>query len=143
MATRDPIDLCDPDTGEIQTDDLREIPERMRRAIDGIKQKVRTYRNPAGEEVREVETELKLCSKVASVDMLMKHLSLYAAEKHAHEITADWDAMLSAKPVAPAEDPVEARILEVSATNPTPQKPVKKPVRKISYTVDELIDLPE
>jgi phage terminase small subunit len=146
MAMRDPIDLCDPDTGAIRTDDLRQIPERTRRCIEGIKQKTRTYRTEDGETVTEVEVELKFSSKTTSIDMLMKHLSLYAAERHQHEGTLNWDAMIGASPPAPEEDPVERRILEVEAANPTPRKPTRKPVRKaVTYTPAELMgdEIPE
>ena len=72
---------------------LNDLPDEVTAAIDSIKQKVRTYTTQDGEEVTEVETELKLVSKAAALDMAMKHKGLFAAEKHdhSHQISINWD----------------------------------------------------
>lgn len=101
IALRDAIDFVD-EAGNLVTD-VRKLPPQARRCIDSIKQKRRRYMTDDGEEREETETELKLVSKATGLDMAMKHLGMYAEEKHAHEHThkLDWDDLYT-KPVKPA-----------------------------------------
>ena len=66
------------DKGVIHSN-LNDLPDEVTRSIDGLKQKTKTYTQQDGTEVTEVETELKLMSKAACLDMAMKHKGLFAA----------------------------------------------------------------
>ena len=88
-AMRDPIDLCGED-GHIEVNDLSKIPEQIRRCIDSLK--VRRYTNQETGEITDT-IELKLTSKLAAVEMAMKHLGLFAAEKLELKQLIDWDQL--------------------------------------------------
>jgi phage terminase small subunit len=95
-ALRDPLDLCD-ENGQIIVQDLRQVPEHMRRCIDGIK--VRQRKIAGGEEgveVTEQEMEIKLSSKLGALELAMKHKGLFAATNvnNQHLVTVvNWDDM--------------------------------------------------
>ena len=91
-ALRDPIDLCDED-GYIRTNDLRQIPAPMRRCIDGIKCK--QVLDPDGNIVAQ-QIELKLTSKIAALDLLMRHMGLldHKGDSTGEKADVDWDALL-------------------------------------------------
>lgn len=74
-ALRDPLDLCDED-GKIIVDDLKKIPEGMRRAIDGVKVRKRDIIRDGEFMGQEVIYELKLVPKLGALDLLMKHLGM-------------------------------------------------------------------
>ena len=87
-ALRDPIDLCD-ENGNIVLN-LRNIPEHARRTIDSIKQ--RTYTNRDGDMV--TETELKLTSKMAALELAAKHFGLTNPADGNLITKVDWDKLL-------------------------------------------------
>lgn len=90
LALRDPLDLCDKD-GYIMVNDLRRLPERIRRCIDSLEVEQRT--DPETGEVRQ-KIKLKLASKLGAVELAMKHFGLFAAEKHEVKGSLDWDSLL-------------------------------------------------
>lgn len=82
IAYRDPVEFCEKETGRIQIDDIRKIPEVARRCIDGIKVKQTTRTDPeTGDLVVTQEVELKLCSKTGALELLMKHLGMMVEKK--------------------------------------------------------------
>lgn len=91
MALRDPVDLCDKQTGLIITDDLRKIPEGIRRCIDGIevKQKIDKLGRPVGQTIR-----LKLVPKATALELAMKHRGLLAPIKVDVKQGLDWDQLI-------------------------------------------------
>jgi len=108
-ATRSGEDFVD-DTGKL-IENINELPERARNAIDGIKQKVKRYKCDDGTEVEEVTTELRMVSKAAAMDMAMRHKGLFAAEKHDHQVvTVDWDKLVGGG--NGQIDEVERKVLE-------------------------------
>lgn len=90
-ALRDGRDFVD-DKGVIHTN-LRDLPEDITRAIDGIKQKVRTRTTRDGEEIVEVETELKLMSKAACLDLAMRHKGLFATQEVDLKVKFDFNEL--------------------------------------------------
>lgn len=106
MALRDPIDLCDENTGEIIVDDLRKIPERMRRCIEGI-ETIDTY-DGDGNLTR--KTKIKLCSKTSAVEMAMKHFGMFEKDNSQQKdapIFVNWDRLID----GPGEKP--GNVIEV------------------------------
>ena len=100
-AFRDAGELVD-DTGTVKGN-IKELPEHIRRAIDGIKQKVRVYYDDEGNEThRDIETELKLVPKAQAIDMTMKHFGAYAAQQVQGEvlIKVDWDRLVAPPKIA-------------------------------------------
>lgn len=89
---RDPVDLCNKD-GRIAINDLRELPPRVRRCIDGIKCKQYTLGD--GTVVQEIE--LKLVGKLGCIEMAMKHKGLLGIEKHEVKMGVDWDSLLGSE----------------------------------------------
>lgn len=90
QVERDPIDLCDEE-GVIHTD-LNQIPENVRKCIDGIKQRVK--KDDKGKVIG-VETELKLTSKLAAIEMAMRHMGLFKEGSGGGDgrQAVDWDEM--------------------------------------------------
>jgi len=88
---------------------LHKLGRRAQQAVDGIKQKVRRWVTSDGEEVEEVETELKLVPKGQAIEMAMKHHGLFAPEKHDNLVTLDWDSLHRSVKTLDA-DPVESLI---------------------------------
>lgn len=96
LATRSGVDFVD-ENGRIITD-IHKLPVRAQEAIDGIKQKVKRYTTENGEEIEEVQTELKLVGKGGAIDMAMKHFGLYAPERQDVKMAVlDWDKLLTGK----------------------------------------------
>lgn len=118
IAFRDPIELCD-ENGRISLDDLRKIPEHTRRAIESIKQKTRTLYSEHEESGQEVEVEMKFAAKLGALELLMKHLGMFAAEKKDISMSLDWDALLGTGKEGPEtdadDDPIESRIIEAES----------------------------
>ncbi len=109
LAFRDPIDLCD-ENGCITVTDLRQIPERMRRCIDSIKVKERTLKD--GE--TETTIEVKLSSKIAALELAMKHCNLLAPQEIEVGIKnlIDWEKLYEGGSDN-VLDPIEAKIAGV------------------------------
>lgn len=84
---------------------LRPVPEMSERAkacIDGFEQDVTVYRNADGEiESEVIKTKIKLSSKVAAIDMAMKHKGLFPKEiqntLHQH-LHVNYDQLSGAPP---------------------------------------------
>lgn len=114
IAFRDPLQLCD-ETGRLRIDDMSQIPEEMRRCIDGIKVKqTRTRRDDdAGTETVEQEIELKLVGKLGALELLAKHLGMLMPNgelpRDGNGLQLTLDAVLRGVVRA---DPVERRIEE-------------------------------
>lgn len=104
-ALRDVADLCD-ENGTIITDDLRKLPERVRRCIDGIKQRVTT--DQSGNQT--VTTELKLSPKIAAVELAMKHFGMLKPIEHNVKMQFDWDALYEDRSAESVADPIAERI---------------------------------
>lgn len=107
-AMRDPLDLCDEE-GRISINDLREVPERIRRCIDGFKIKRRV-----DAETGDIEDtiELKLAPKLGSLELAMKHMGLMAADKKEVNVTnINWDILC--EPSGNGHDPIEQQIIDV------------------------------
>lgn len=108
-ALRDPVDLADPETGQIEVSDLRKIPESIRRCIDGLKVKQTINRN--GEPVQTIE--LKLIPKLGALELAMKHrgmLDLVGMQKPKDTtVKFDWNELYG-KPDF-TDDPVQQRLL--------------------------------
>lgn len=115
---RDPIDLCD-ENGRIVVDDMRKLPEHIRRCIDGIK--VKSWTNPETGEITQ-ELELKLISKGAALDMAMKHKGLFAPTEHnvnASQQTVDFMQLLGRTLEEP--DPIQQRLISEGHTPTQPR----------------------
>ena len=106
-ALRDPIALCD-ENGLIVIDDLRRIPEQIRRCIDGIKCKQYTDENGGVTQT----IELKLVSKAVALELAMKHFGMLAPLKVDLRVPTDWEPLYGDddEPV----DEVETRLIEES-----------------------------
>lgn len=109
---RDPLDLCDPKTGQLIINDMRNIPKRMRACIEGIE--VDSFRNEETGEVRQ-KMKLKLTSKVQALDLAMKHLGLFEATEQNVKVSIDWDQMYQNGANKQQLTPIEQRIAEVRA----------------------------
>ena len=105
VALRDPIDLCD-ENGLIRVDDLRQLPERIRRCIDSIKCRQRTDAN--GNVTQEIE--LRLSPKTPAIELALKHFGLLGPDKHDVNVKAqfDWDRLYDDQRDVPGE--IEQRL---------------------------------
>lgn len=106
-ATRDILDLCD-ENGHIIVDDLRKIPERLRRCIDSVK--VKQAIDQDGNTFQQIE--LKLVPKIAALELSMKHRGMLAPKKHEvkQQFNFDWDRLAQPWRHIEEDDPIEQAI---------------------------------
>ena len=116
---RDGKDFVDDDG--IIVSNLNLLPETVTRAIDGIKQTTKQYRdNVTGQIVEETTTEIKLVSKASALRMAMEHKGLFASIKFEAQIAV---LNLDAYNVTDNyKDPIEAQLLEAKSND----KPKRK-----------------
>lgn len=91
---------------------INDLPDEVTCAVDTIRQKRRSWMTRDGEEVVEVETEIRLVPKAQAIEMCMKHKGLFAPQQvdvRGGMVTVDWDKLRSE---AEAPDPIEQRLLE-------------------------------
>ena len=114
-ATRDGRDFVDKDGKPLLTSqNINDLPKSITCAIDGIKQKRKSWRDPEGTEYEEIETELKLVSKASALDMCMKHKGLFAVEKTEQTVTLNWDSLVDQG--SKREDPIQKRLEQETQT---------------------------
>jgi phage terminase small subunit len=80
--------------GRILVNTLDELPPRVRRCIESIKQVTTEIPDGEGGTVERVQLSVKLHSKVAALGMLTKHLGLEAPKKHEHTMRSWADFMV-------------------------------------------------
>ena len=90
--TRDAMDFCDPETGQMITD-IRLLPARARASIDGIEQEVTILHDSRGQPVgQRIKTKLKLVPKAKAIEMAMQHKGLFKPTNASSEkVDVDWD----------------------------------------------------
>lgn len=104
-ALRDPLEMCD-ENGRIVIDDMRKIPEAMRRCIDGIK--LKRYTDAETGDTRD-EMELKLVGKMSALELAARHFGLISPQKHEVSVLPlDFDAMVIDAEFS--KDPIEERL---------------------------------
>jgi len=112
IAMRDPLEMCD-ENGILVVDDMRKIPDHIRRAIDSIK--VKHFYNEDGDVIGQ-EFELKLVGKATAFRMLMEHFGMFAAKQHEVKIgTLDWESLFNE--TQQDKDVIEGEINSVRKTN--------------------------
>lgn len=110
IAFRDIIDLCD-ETGKVNLTDIRKLPARIRKCIDGLK--IRAGYDLEGNQTMTVD--LKLVPKMEAMQLLMKHLGMLEPDgmrKPTNEdegkVVFDWDELYA--PPRIEYDAVEAAL---------------------------------
>ncbi len=107
-ATRSGVDFVDKSGRMIQN--INDLPIRAQNAIDGIEQE--DFYNQDGE-IFKTKIKLKLVGKSSAIDMVMKHLGLYAPERREHLVQQlNWDSLHGGGNGKPVVDPIEARLIE-------------------------------
>ena len=84
---------------------IKDIPIELRTIIDSFKvvQELDREGNPYSQKI-----EVKLVSKASVIDMAMKHIGAYAAEKQESKLSLDWDSLYGrSKIVDPVEDEIK------------------------------------
>ncbi|MCK9569356.1 terminase small subunit [Candidatus Pacearchaeota archaeon] len=102
-ATRSASDFCD-ENGRIITD-VHRLDKRAQNTIDGIEQTV-SYDQEGNEVVR---TKLRLVPKAEAINMALKHMGLYAPDKHDVTIAPGLDFNKLAKEDRPPDE-IEAEL---------------------------------
>ena len=96
--------------GTVVGSTIHNLPEKVTNAIDSVKQRRRIITLINGTVIEEVETELKLVSKAAALDMAMKHKGLFAAEKSDQRVLhVSWEELAGEE----SPDKVEGRLQEL------------------------------
>lgn len=118
-ATRNGVDFVDENGNLIEN--LNDLPDRAKAAVDSIEQTVKTWVTPMGDEMQEVRTKLRLVPKATAIDMAMKHLGAYKAEIHEHSMSFNFDELydMTNRGQRVIEDPIEAKVLEMEDRRPT------------------------
>jgi phage terminase small subunit len=105
---RDPLGM--ENEAGIVVSRLRDIPSELRTIIDSFK--VTQLFSKKGEVVGQ-KIEVKLIPKAAAIDMGMKHLGAYAAEKQETKVSLDWEQMYGRSAIVdPAEDAIKRVVSE-------------------------------
>jgi phage terminase small subunit len=97
-ALRDPIDLCD-ENGVLLINDIRAIPERMRRSIEGIEARLLYDRDGhvCGQSIK-----IKLASKVQSLELLAKMIGALDPTERSGSMRSLWEHLYSDEETTPA-----------------------------------------
>lgn len=110
IAFRDIIDLCDED-GKVNLTDLRKLPPRIRKCIDGLK--IRAGYDLDGNQTMTID--LKLVPKMEAMQLLMKHMGMLEPDgmRKANngddgKVVFNWDDLYA--PPRIEHDPVEAAL---------------------------------
>ena len=103
-ATRSAADFCD-ENGRIITD-VQRLTKRAQNTIDGIEQTISHDMN--GEEI--VRTKLRLVPKAEAINMALKHMGMYAPDKHDVTVHPGLDFDKLAKEDRPPDE-IEAELL--------------------------------
>jgi hypothetical protein len=99
-------------SGKIKGRTIHDLPDEVTCSVDGVKQKVKQY-TIEDQEYLEVETELKLSSKTAAIDMAMKHIGAYAPDKlDVRQATVDLTTL--ARPPLDKANLIEQEIKNIS-----------------------------
>ena len=106
LVTLDPADIYD-ENGRVKP--IHDIPLRARSMITGFEQ-TETVDHETGETT--IVTKVKLCNKVAGIDLAMKHKGMFAAEKQDVKHTLDWDSMLDKTKGKQSLNTMEAEVIE-------------------------------
>lgn len=103
VLTRTASDFIGPDDKPIP---VHQMSERAQACIDGFEVDVTTYRDGDGNVTGEnIKTKIKLSSKVAAIDMAMKHKGLFPKDiqnhlhLHGQLAPADFDKLAGAPPI--------------------------------------------
>jgi len=88
-AMRDVADLCTGD-GYIDVGNLRNLPERVRRTIDGLK--IKQFYDRDGNVVGQ-QCELKLVPKLGAIELLAKMIGAIEPEQQRAEVASLWDQL--------------------------------------------------
>jgi len=102
---RDPVGMENAE-GFVVTS-LKDIPPELRSIIDGfeVTQQLDEDGTPYSQKIK-----VKLVPKASVIDMGMKHLGAYAAEKSVTKVSLDWDSMHDRSPII---DPAETEIKKI------------------------------
>lgn len=110
IAFRDIIDLADED-GKINLTDIRKLPPRIRKCIDGLK--VKAGFDLEGNQVMTID--IKLVPKMEAMQLLMKHLGMLEPDgmrkpkdDNEGKVVFNWDDLYA--PPRIEHDPVEATL---------------------------------
>lgn len=110
IAFRDIIDLCDED-GKVNLTDIRKLPPRIRKCIDGLK--IRAGYDLEGNQTMTID--LKLVPKMEAMQLLMKHLGMLEPDgmrklqdDNQGKVVFNWDDLYA--PPRIEHDPVEAAL---------------------------------
>jgi len=88
IALRDVIDLCD-ENGNFVIDNFNNIPAEIRRCIDGVD--IEEKEDPrTGNVTRKIK--INMSKKLVAMEMLMKHMGMFAPQEHNVTHGIDWDA---------------------------------------------------
>jgi len=96
----------------ITSQNINDLSDEVTAAIDSIKQKRRVYTTEDGETIEEIETEVRLVSKAAALDMAMKHKGLFAPQEVHGKLTFDFDKLYQDQRDTIDVDPIEQKLLE-------------------------------
>ena len=107
------------------------LPERERTAINGFKQKVRSWTDDNGIEHKEVTTEVQLANIVSVADLIMKAKGYYSENNKSevtHKMAFDYAQLYGMSPEDIADDiiEVEAEPKNIEQTNGHATKRRKK-----------------
>ena len=96
----------------LTSQNINDLPDEVTAAIDSIKQRRKTYTTEDGEQIEEIETEVRLVSKAAALDMAMKHKGLFATQQVEGKLIIDFDAMYRDQRGIIDVDLLEQKLLE-------------------------------
>jgi phage terminase small subunit len=72
-------------------EELKKLPQDIRRCIESIAHKKKRYTNRLGEDVEEETITVKLIDKIKAIEMINKHIGFYAEDNQQKKSTINLD----------------------------------------------------
>lgn len=119
VAFMNPQDFLKPDGG---VKSLQELPQEVARSISSLSISYTEEEGEDGTLTHIKNVNFKFWDKMFALDLLMKHLGMYEAQKVEHTVSVDWDSMIKPHATGASEgmDEVEALIEHVAQTPSDP-----------------------
>lgn len=74
---------------ELKPDELKALPADIRRSIQGLKHRKKSYKDRNGRDVTEEVIEIRLVDKLKAIDMINKHIGFYSEDNKQKQIKLD------------------------------------------------------
>lgn len=92
MILRELIQFAYSDATEyigLTIEQVRELPNEIKRCIQSIKHRKKSYKDRQGQEVTEEVLEVRIVDKIKAIEMINKHIGFYSEDNKQKQIKVD------------------------------------------------------